>query len=175
MARTDRIANTWDAPAGLARGVLGGVVDQAKNYNDAEIGILYNNNINTVKFVRNQGYVMWGQKTAQRVQSALDRINVRRLLIYIENTLEPLLLSFLFELNTDKLRSRVTNIVDNFMRSVKSGDGVTAYQVVCNDTNNSALDIDNHLLNVDLYVQPAQSIEFIQMRVTVTRTGVSFQ
>jgi phage tail sheath protein FI len=173
MARTDNIANTWDAPAGLNRGIISSI-GQLNIFNTSEIGYLYDNNINTSKIVRGVGNVMWGQKTAQRKASALDRINVRRLLLFIENSVEPLLLAFLFEANTEKTRSRVDSIITSFMSGVQAGGGVTSYDVICDDTNNTAQVIDNNQLNVDIYVQPTKTIEYIKLQLIITRTGVNF-
>jgi hypothetical protein len=173
MARVDAIANPWDAPAGIDRATLS-VFDQMKVFNMTDIGNLYNMNINAVRFIRGTGYVMWGQKTAQLKKSALDRINVRRMLLYVENNIETALLPFVFENNTDKTRLRVFSLVDEFMAGVKSGGGVTAYQVVCDETNNTPQVIDSNQLAVDLYVQPARTAEFIKFTTVVTRTGISF-
>lgn len=174
MARTDRVANTWDAPAGVNRGIIGYSIGQNTKLTEADIGSIYDNNGNTSKFVTGYGHVMWGQKTAQRKASALDRINVRRLLLYIENSIEPSLLPFLYELNTDRTRSRVFAIVDQFLSTVQAGGGLTAYKAVCDSTNNPSQVVDNNQLNVDIYVQPAKSIEFIQLQTIITRSGVNF-
>jgi hypothetical protein len=173
MARTDRVANTWDAPAGLNRGILP-VNGQNVLWSSDQIGTLYEANLNCVKRIPGAGYVMWGQKTAQQKKSALDRINVRRLLLYVENSVEPTLQYFLFENNTEKTRSRTFSTVDSFMKTVLAGGGVTAYQVVCDETNNPQSVIDNDQMNVDIYVQPARSIEFIKLQTIVTKTGVNF-
>lgn len=174
MALTDNVANTWDAPAGLNRGGIGYSIGQNKIWNDTEIGLLYRSNVNTSKFIRGTGDVIWGQRTAQTKRSALNRINVRRLLLYIENSVEPSLLPFLFEANTDKTRLRVTNIIEDFMDTVQSGGGVTSYQVLCDETNNTSQVIDNNELVVDLFVQPTKTIEFIKLNVIITRSGVNF-
>lgn len=173
MARTDRVANTWDAPAGQNRGILPSI-GQGVTFSDTEIGNLYDQNINTSRFIRGVGNVLWGQKTAQKKKSALDRINVRRLLLYIENSVEPSLLPFLFEPNTTKTQLRVFGIVDSFMKTVQAGGGVTKYEVVCDDTNNTAQTIDNNELVVDVYVQPTKTVEYIRLNVIVTRTSVNF-
>jgi hypothetical protein len=173
MARTDRVSDTWQAPAGINRGVIPSI-GQNIVFTEAELGYLYDNNINTSKLIRNTGNVMWGQKTAQRKASALDRINVRRLLLYVENSVEPSLLPFVFELNTEATRSRAFAIVNSFMSTVRSAGGVTDYQVVVDETNNTAQVIDNNQLNVSIFVQPTKVIEFIELTVIITRTGVSF-
>lgn len=174
FARVDNIANPWDAPAGINRAVLS-VLDQRKIFVDNEIGKLYDKNINVPKFIRGTGHVMWGQKTAQLKASALDRINVRRNLLYIENNIERSLLPFVFENNTAKTRLRVFSLVDEFLAGVQAGGGLTAYQVVVDETNNTAAVIDANRMNVDIYVQPARTIEFIQLTTVITRTGISFE
>ena len=172
MARTDRVANTWDAPAGTNRAIIPSFSQKAV-YTDADIGQLYDRNINTSKSIIGTGSVMWGQKTAQLKASALDRINVRRLLVYLENTIEPTLQAFLFELNTDRTRSRITSIVDSFLNGVQGAGGVTGYTVICDSSNNTPDVIDNNQLFCDIYVQPSRVIEFITLRTIITRTGVS--
>ena len=174
MARTDRVANTWDAPAGVNRGIIGYSIGQNTVLSEADIGAIYDNNANTSKFINGYGNVLWGQKTAQKKATALDRINVRRLLLYIENTIEPSLLPFLYEENTSRTRSRLSGIIDSFLSKVKAGGGLYDYKVVCDLTNNTADDIDLNLLNADIYVQPTKTIEFIQLQTIITRTGSSF-
>lgn len=172
MARVDRVSNTWDAPAGTTRGIIPSF-SQKFTLTDALLGQLYDKNINTSKSIIGTGSVMWGQKTAQLKASALDRINVRRLLIYVENSIEPLLQSFLFELNTDRTRSRVTSLVGSFLNGVQGAGGLTGFSVVCDSSNNTADVIDNNQLFCDIYVQPTRVIEFITLRTIITRTGVS--
>ena len=172
MARVDRVANTWDAPAGINRAVIPSFSQKVTFSND-KIGQLYDRNINTSKFIPGTGSVLWGQKTAQLKKSALDRINVRRLLVYLENTIEPTLQSFLFELNNDRTRSRITSIVSSFLNGVQGAGGLTGYTVVCDTSNNTPDVIDNNQLFCDIYVQPTRVIEFITLRTIITRTGVS--
>ncbi len=174
FAKNDSLGQPWTAPAGITRGVLTNSLGQYKIFNENEIGYMYNTNINTSKRVRGSGDVMWGQKTGQTKASATDRINVRRLLNYIEKSVEPGLLAYMFEQNTEKLRSRVQNNLESFLSTVQAGEGLTDFQVVCDDTNNTAQVIDNNELAIDIYVQPTKTIEFINVQVIITRTGVSF-
>jgi phage tail sheath protein FI len=174
FARVDNVANPWDAPAGVNRAVLS-VLDQRKIFTFDEIGKLYDRNINVPRFIRGTGHVMWGQKTAQLKASALDRINVRRNLLYIENNVEIALLPFVFENNTAKTRLRVFSLVDEFLAGVQAGGGLTTYKVVVDESNNTPAVIDANRLNVDIYVQPSRAIEFIQLTTVITRTGVSFE
>jgi len=173
MARCDNIADPWSAPAGIDRATMA-VLDQKVVFSFDDIGKLYDRNINMPRFINGVGNVMWGQKTAQLKKSALDRINVRRNLLYIENNVERSLLSFVFENNTYKTRLRIFALVDNFLSSVKAGGGLYDYTVVCDETNNTANVIDSNQLNVDLYVQPVKTAEFIQLTTVITRTGISF-
>jgi hypothetical protein len=173
MARTDRIANTWNAPAGVNRGLIP-VLDQNIRWSEVQIGQLYDANINTSKFVKGVGNVMWGQRTAQKKVSALKEIAVRRLLLYIENSIEPTLVNFLFEPNNESTRLRVVSVVDSFLDTVVAGGGLVQKEVVCDDRNNKSQDIDNNILNVDLYVKPSRAIEFIQLQLIITKSGVSF-
>jgi hypothetical protein len=174
MARTDNIANPWDAPAGSNRAVLS-VLDQRKIWSRDEIGKLYDKNINAVKFERGIGYVIFGQKTAQLKKSALDRINVRRNLLFIENNVETALVPFLFENNTSKTRLRVFSIIDEFISGVIAQGGLTQANVICDQTNNPSSVIDANQLNVAIYVSPARSIEYILQTTVILRTGVSIE
>jgi phage tail sheath protein FI len=172
MARTDTVANVWDAPAGTDRGVIN-AIDQNKVYTETEIGLLYDKNINTSKLIRGVGHVLWGQKTAQLKKSALDRINVRRNLLFIEKTIERSLQVYVLNVNNNEsTRLRVFSNLDSFLATVRSRGGLIAYQVV--ESNNTSTVIDNNQLAVDVYVQPAKTVEFIDLQTIVTRTGVNF-
>lgn len=173
IAKNDNLGQPWTAPAGLSRGTIPSL-GQFKIFNESEIGYMYNANVNTSKRVRGAGDIMWGQKTGQVKTTATDRINVRRLLNYIKKSIEPGLLAYMFEQNTEKLRSRVSNNLESFLRTVQAGEGLTDYQVVVDETNNTAQVIDNNELAIDIYVQPTKTIEFINVQVIITRTGVSF-
>lgn len=172
MARTDAVANTWNAPAGINRGILP-VLGQNVKFNDSNIGTLYDANLNTVKFIKGFGNVLWGQRTAQKTVTALREIAVRRLLLFLESTIEPGLLPFVFEPNIDSVRLRIFAIIDSFLATVKAGGGLDNYKVVVDDTNNTSQDKDNGVLNVDVYIQPARTIEFINLQVIITRSGVN--
>jgi len=111
---------------------------------------------------------------AQLKKSSLDRINVRRNLIYIEKNIENALNQFVFENNTVGTRLRVYSMVDDFLAGVKAGGGLYDYSVVCDESNNTPDVIDANQLNIDIYLQPTQVIEFIQFTTVVTRTGINF-
>lgn len=173
FARTDNIGDPWDAPAGIARGIMA-VVDQYKVYSTDDIGRMYDKNINTARLIRGAGFVMWGQKTAQLKKSALDRINVRRNLLFIENNIEIGMFPFVFENNTVQTRLRAWSIVDEFLAGVQAGGGLTAYDVVCDESNNPSSVIDAEQMNIDIYAQPVRTAEFIQFTTVITRSGISF-
>lgn len=180
MARTDAIANTWDAPAGITRGRISSL-GQNVIWNGSQIGFLGDANINVSKFVRGQNaHFMYGQKTALRKASALSDINVRRLLLYVENSIENSLHPFIFESNTDKTRLRVKSILDSFLGQVAAGGGFNTdedagFLVVCDSSNNTAQVINNNQLVVDLYVKPSRSILYIQLNTIISKSGISFE
>lgn len=175
MARTDNVANVWDAPAGMSRGIIPSV-DQNVVFNDAQIGQLYDRNINTSKLIRGVGNTLWGQKTSQLKKSALDRINVRRALNFIKKSIEQLLFPYVLDVNnTAKTRLRIWSNIDSFMATIQSEGGITSYNVVCDTSNNTPQIIDANQLAVDLYVQPVKTVEFISFQTIVTRTGVSIE
>ncbi len=171
MARVDRVGNTWDAPANI---VLSPTV-RALNIRltDSEIGQLYDANLNVAKFEPGSGILLWGQKTAQSKRSALDRINVRRLLLYIENSVQSSLTAFLFQPNTDKTRNRVRSIIQGFLDTVKAGGGIEVGSVVVDSTNNTPATISANILNIDIRIQPTFVIEFINLTVTVVNGQLS--
>jgi len=173
FARVDSVAAPWFAPAGTSRATLA-VLDQNKIFSTDQIGRMYDKNINSVKFVPGAGFAIWGQKTAQLKTTALDRINVRRNLIYMQINIENALNQFIFENNTQQTRLRVYSIIDEFLNNIKASDGLYSYEVICDTTNNPPSVIDANQLNVDVYVQPTKAIEFIQFTTVITRTGVNF-
>ncbi len=173
MARTDRNFKPWEAPAGTERAVIPSG-RQTLNLIPENAGRLYKEyNLNTVKFMDGIGNVIWGQKTAQKKQTARDRINVRRMLLYVENNVEKILNNFMFRGNTDTERSRVTALVSSFLQTVKSGDGVQAALVVCDSSNNTADTISRNEMYVDLNLVPTYVTEYIKIRTTINNTSVS--
>lgn len=182
MARTDNEAYPWSAPAGTEWGILPATA-MYRQFTLEELGTLQDKNINSSRFIRGTGHVMWGQKTGQLKKTALDRLNVRRLLIYIENNMEVLFSGFLFRnANTSRTRLRVWTLGDTFLNSVWAGDGIAsqedgmpAYELVCDATNNTAEIINANQLLIDVYMTPAYTIEVIRLRITITKTGISFE
>jgi phage tail sheath protein FI len=163
----------WFPPAGARRGVIN-VLDTRRRFDQAQRDLLQLNGINPIRFTPGRGVLIWGQKTLQSRPSALDRLNVRLLLIVIEPAVEQALEDFLFELNDTATRSLAKAIIDSFMDNILSRRGVTDFRTVIDSTNNTDEDVDNNRMNVDLFIKPTRSVEEINLRVIITRSGVSF-
>ncbi len=163
----------WYPPAGFRRGVIN-VLDLRRRFEKGEMDLLYDNGINPIRFAPGRGIVAWGQKTLSARPSALDRLNVRLLLIVIEPAIKLALEDFIFELNDAATRAVVTVIIDSYMKSIQARRGVYDYQVTCDGTNNTPEDIDNYIMNVWLFVKPVKAVEYIPFTVIITRTGMDF-
>lgn len=172
-ARTSSVAEPWSAPAGTRRGTLN-VLGVKKNLSQGERDELYENNINPIVNFSGTGVVVWGQKTLQRQPSSLDRVNVRRLVIHIQNVLEPSLKPFVFQPNTAFTRDNIASLIDNFLADVESRQGVTGYNVVVDETNNTPQVIDSNELVIDLFIQPSRSAEIIRLNTILSPSGVTF-
>lgn len=174
-ARTDVNQFPWYSPAGTTRGAILNAVKLAYNPTKTQRDRLYSNRINPVIFSAGSGIILYGDKTALSKSSAFDRINVRRLFIYLENAIAAAAKDQLFEFNDEITRTNFVNIVEPFLRDVKAKRGVYDYVVVCDETNNTAAVIDNNEFVADIYIKPARSINFIGLTFIATRTGVSFE
>lgn len=172
LAFTAQNFEMWYPPAGFKRGMVN-VLDCRRRFKSGELTTLYNAGINPVRFYAGEGIVVWGQKTLQSRPSALDRLNVRLLLVVIEPAIETYLNSFLFELNDEDTRSRCKLGLESYMDGIKGRGGVYDYRVICDKTNNSDEDTDNYQMNVDVLLQPVKGIEFIPCRIVITRTGAA--
>lgn len=174
MARTGLIAFPWFSPAGQQRGVLNNAVKLAYNPSKSQRDRLYPKRINSFITSPGAGTFLFGDKTALGYQSAFDRINVRRLFLTIEQSLERAAQAQLFELNDSLTRANFRNIVDPFLRDVQAKRGLIDYLVVCDESNNTPDVIDNNEFRADIFLKPAKSINFITLTFVATRTGVSF-
>ena len=174
IARIDFNQAQWWAPAGLNRGVLDNVQAVAINPTKAQRDILYRNGINPIVNFIGQGVVIYGQKTLQSRPSAFDRINVRRLFLHLERSIEKFARFFLFEINDEITRSRFRGLVNSFLAEVKSRRGVTDYLVVADSSNNTADVVDRNEFVAEILIKPARAIEYIKLVFTAVATGVSF-
>jgi hypothetical protein len=174
-ARTDIQQFPWFSPAGTSRGAILNAVKLAYNPGKKQRDILYTNRINPVVFSPGAGIILFGDKTGFGKSSAFDRINVRRLFIYLEDAISAAAKDFLFEFNDEITRTNFVNIVEPFLRDVQSKRGIFDYVVICDETNNTAAVIDNNEFVADIFIKPARSINFIGLTFIATRTGVAFE
>ena len=175
MAATDTIAGPWNAPAGYTRGVLRDAIDIAFSPNQRQRDDLYKVSLNPVAAFPGQGNVIFGQKTLQSTPSAFDRINVRRLFLYMEKAVKKAVKFFVFEPNTKYTRDRVKATLDPFFRRIQAADGLYEYLLVCDERNNTPEVIDNNTLVVDVYIKPVRTAEFIIVNFYATRTDTNFE
>jgi len=174
IAFTDRVAHEWFAPAGLNRGGLASVRMAKKKLTHTERDQLYDGRVNPIASFPGQGVVVFGQKTLQAKPSALDRINVRRLLIRLKKFIASSSRFLVFEQNDSSTRARFLNIVNPFLESVQSNSGLSAFKVVMDDTNNTPDVIDRNQLVGQIFIQPTRTAEFIVLDFTVLPTGAAF-
>lgn len=174
-ARNDVNNFPWNSPAGTNRGAILNAVKLAYNPNKSQRDRLYTNRINPVIFSPGAGIILFGDKTGLGYSSAFDRINVRRLFIYLEKAISGAAKDQLFEFNDEITRTNFVNIVEPFLRDVQAKRGIFDYVVVCDETNNTAAVIDANEFVADIYIKPARSINFIGLTFVATRTGVAFE
>ena len=169
MAYCDMTGYPWFAPAGVQRGNITYTNGQLSRLTDVEIGQLYDINVNTSRDCAGFGECLYGQKTALKKESALNRINVRRCLNYIEKVLETMMLPYLFQQNTANTRSAARNSIDAFLNRVQAAEGIEKYALSVTQDNE-----DPHIMNVAIRIVPAEAIEFIDVKITVDRnTGIT--
>ena len=174
IAASDAIAAEWFAPAGLNRGVLGNVLEAKIRLNQAERDTLYNAKINPIATFPATGVCIWGQKTLQSRATALDRINVRRLLIALKKFIASSSRFLVFEQNTQATRNRFLNIVNPYLESVQQRQGLFAFRVQMDEGNNTPDVIDRNQLVGAIYLQPTKTAEFIILDFNVLPTGATF-
>lgn len=177
----DQVAYPWFAPAGLQRGrvsnasAVGYIDDEgefvAVTLNQGQRDTLYTNNVNPIAFIPNQGLVVYGQKTRNPAASALDRVNVARLVEYIRYHSERMSQPFLFEPNDSQTRSNVKDAFDRFMAELVTLRGLYDFLVVCDTSNNTPARIDKNELWIDIAIQPVKAIEFIYIPIRIKATG----
>jgi hypothetical protein len=175
MARTSINQFPWFSPAGANRGSINNAVKLAYNPSQVQRDLLYPKRINPIIFSPGAGIILFGDKTALSFTSAFDRINVRRLFLTLEAAIEKSARAQLFEFNDTITRANFINIVDPYLRDVKSKRGITDFVVVCDESNNTPDVIDGNQFKADIFIKPARSINFIGLTFVATRTGVSFE
>jgi hypothetical protein len=173
-AFNDKVAHPWFAPAGLNRGGIDMAIQAERKLTHANRDTLYESNVNPIATFPGQGICVWGQKTLQKKASALDRVNVRRLLIKLKKFIAGTSRFLVFEQNTAMTRNRFLNIVNPYMEQVQSNSGLNAFRVVMDDSNNTPDLVDRNILYGQIFIQPTRTAEFIVLDFTVQPTGATF-
>ena len=170
----DKVSHEWFAPAGLNRGNISTAVMAERKLTRNDRDSLYDSNVNPIATFPGQGVTVFGQKTLQKKSSALDRINVRRLLIKVKKFIASSSRFLVFEQNTAATRRRFLGIANPFLEQVQSQSGLNAFRVVMDETNNTPDTIDRNQLVGQIFLQPTRTAEFIVLDFTVQPTGASF-
>ncbi len=174
LAYNDRIGAEWFAPAGLNRGGLGGAIDTKIRLSKSDRDTLYSARINPITKFPNTGVVIYGQKTLQVADTALNRVNVRRLLISLRGYIGDISKSLVFDQNTIQLRNKFLSIVNPYLENVQTRQGLYAFRIVMDETNNTADVIDRLQLMGKIYLQPTRAAEYIILEYNIQPTGATF-
>jgi len=173
-AFNDKVAHPWFAPAGLNRGGIDVAVQAERKLTQTNRDNLYDSNVNPIATFPGQGVTVFGQKTLQKKSSALDRINVRRLLIRVKKFIASSSRFLVFEQNTAATRRRFLNITQPFLETVQSQSGLNAFRVVMDESNNTPDVVDRNILYGQIFVQPTRTAEFIVLDFTIQPSGATF-
>ena len=173
-AFNDNVSAEWFAPAGLNRGGLGGVIQAERKLSPTNRDNLYAGKVNPIATFPNVGVTAFGQKTLQQKSSALDRINVRRLLIALKRYIGNVGKTLIFEQNTTVTRNKFLSQVTPYLESVQQRQGLYAFKVVMDETNNTPDVVDRNQLVGQIYLQPTRTAEFILLDFNILPTGVEF-
>jgi len=173
-AFNDKVSAPWFAPAGINRGGLTTVLQAEQKLSQGNRDLLYANNVNPIATLPKQGVVVFGQKTLQKSQSALDRVNVRRLMIELKNYIRQIATTVVFEQNTIQTRTSFLARVTPYLEGIQQKQGLYAYKVVMDDSNNGPAVIDQNQLVGQIYIQPTRTAEFISLDFILLPTGAEF-
>ena len=174
FAFNDTVAAEWYAPAGLNRGGITQALQVKTRLNHQDRDDLYENRVNPIVTFPGQGIVAFGQKTLQLVPSALDRINVRRLLIAVKKYISSASRYLVFEQNVESTRQKFLNIVNPYLSSVQERSGLYTFKVVMDDSNNTPDMIDRNILVGQIWLQPTKTAEFILIEFNISPSGAAF-
>jgi len=173
-AFNDKVSAPWFAPAGINRGGLSTVLQAEYKLTQGNRDDLYSNNINPIATLPQQGVVVYGQKTLQKSQSALDRVNVRRLMIELKSYIRQIADTVVFEQNTIQTRNSFLARVNPYLEAIQQKQGLYAFRVVMDDSNNGPAVIDQNQLVGQIYIQPTRTAEFISLDFILQPTGAQF-
>jgi phage tail sheath protein FI len=171
IALTDNVSYPWFAVAGYSRGIVNSIKAYKKLTLD-ERDNLYKNRINPIATFSDTGTIIWGNKTLQVKESALDRINVRRLLLRARKLISAVAIRLLFEQNDEQVRNEFLRLVNPILESIKKERGLYEFRV---SVSNDPEDIDANTLRGKIYIKPTRSLEFIDVEFIITPTGASFE
>ena len=174
LAFSDKVSAEWYAPAGLNRGGLSMALDAYTRLTHAERDVLYEGRVNPIATFPGVGIAVWGQKNLQAKPSALDRVNVRRLLIAVKKYIASATRYLVFEQNTGATRNRFLNIVNPYLESVQQRQGLYAFKVVMDESNNTPDVVDRNIMYGQLFLQPTMTAEYIILDFNIQPTGASF-
>ncbi|MHB9037081.1 MAG: phage tail sheath C-terminal domain-containing protein [Armatimonadota bacterium] len=174
MARSDEKTDVWHAPAGIDRGRIFNVISLAYNTSRAERDVLYPEGINVIASFPDTGINIWGQKTLQSQSSATDRINVRRLMMYIEEAISQSARFVVFEPNNSLTWRALVRLITPFLRNIKSKGGFYDFRVQCDGETNTAAMIDQNQMLCRVFVKPTKTAEFVELNFVLTATGANF-
>jgi len=173
-AFNDNVAAPWFAPAGINRGVLTTTIQAERVLTQGNRDTLYQANINPIATYPTNGVVVFGQKTLAKKKSALDRINVRRLLIELKSYISQIADTFVFEQNDTVTRNNFLSVINPYLASVQQQQGLTAFKVVMDESNNPPNVVDNNQLVGQIFLQPTKTAEFILLDFNILPTGATF-
>ena len=173
-AYNDSVAASWFAPAGVNRGGMGTVARAERKLTQTNRDDLYSANVNPIGTFPNTGVVVFGQKTLQKKRSALDRVNVRRLLITLKNYISQIADTLVFEQNSIATRNNFLSQVNPYLSAIQQQQGLYAFKIVMDDSNNTADVIDRNELVGQIFLQPTRTAEFIILDFNVMPTGATF-
>ena len=174
LAKNDSILSPWFAPAGFNRGALNSIRATDVRLNAEDRDTLYEARINPIANFPNNQFVIFGQKTTQLAKTALDRVNVRRLVLEIKRRIETIAQGLLFEQNNQATRSRFISQSSAQLSAIQVGQGIEDFRVIMDDSNNSDEDVDNNRLNGQIIFVPTRAVEFIAIDFIITNSGVEY-
>ena len=175
IAFNDKITHPWFAPAGFNRGGLDNIINTKIRLNTEDRNVLYEARINPIATFSGNNFVIFGQKTLQKQKSALDRVNVRRMLLEVKRIVSKAANNIIFEQNNKETRNRFISTITPQLSLIQAQQGIEQFRIIMNETNNTQIDVENNRLNGKIILVPTRAVEFIAIDFIVTNSGVSFE
>ena len=170
----DRVAQPWWAPAGFNRGGIENVLEVRRRLTQGQRDDLSVSNVNPIATFPGQGIVVWGQDTLQKKESLLSKVNVRRMLLEVRKTIAGFSRLFVFEPNSPTTRSRLQQIINNYLQTVQAANGLVEFRAILDDTTTTPELIDRNTIKGQIFLKPTTAAEIILLDFSVTRTGAIF-